>query len=395
MAVSYPLPTLGPTVTTAGITAPVYSDIYLSLVASYQAIYGSDVVLTADTQDGQWIGIIAQAIADSNNGAIQAYNAFSPITAQGTNLSNVVAINGLVREAGSNSTCNVTITGTAGTIITNGVVADSLGNSWNLPASVTIPSTSSITVTATCATLGAINAAIGTITIISTPTRGWLTVTNPVAASPGSNVETDPQLRARQALSTAISSVSPMDSVVAAVMNVSGVTRVNYDENTTSLPDANGVPDHSFALVVEGGSATTIAQTIYNTKTPGTGTYGSISEVLIDPYGVPTTISFSPPTYERIVVNVSLHALPGYTVNIGNNVQTAIQNYINGLPIGGDIYWTQLIAAAIEGSGGLGTFNLTALTMAIYGNTPSTADIMIAYNQAASSLASDITLSLV
>lgn len=393
---TYPLDTLACTITSAGISAPSYDDIYLSLVASFQGIYGSDVVLTADTQDGQWLAILAKGFNDCNNATIAAYNSFSPATAQGNGLSSNVKINGLKRQSDSTSSCDVTIGGTAGTIITDGVIKDTADYLWSLPASVTIPPASVITVTATCQTPGAITAAIGTLIKINTPTLGWLTVTNAVAASPGAAQETDGQLRTRQSTSTAISAITPMESIAAAVEAISGVTRVNWDENTTSTTNANGTPGHSFALVVEGGDATTIAQTIASKKL-GAGTAGAVTITVIDSKGVPSTINFDTPTYKRIVVNVSIKALAGYTVTIGNALVAAIAAYINGLAIGAEVDLNNVVTEGIDGSGGKGKFKIPpgGLTMAIYGSTPTQADIAIAFNESATCVVADVNLSLV
>lgn len=301
---TYPLPTLAATIDATGIAAPSYDDVFLSLSASYREIYGADVVLTADTQDGQWIGVIAQAITDVNAAAIAVYNSFSPSTAQGTGLASVVKINGLKKEEASSSTCPVTITGTAGTTITGGSVEDDAGHAWSLPASVVIPPSSSIIVTATCQTAGAVAADIGTITKIRTPTRGWLTVTNASAAAPGTPVESDAKLRRRQSVSTALSARTPMESIAAAVQNIPGVTRINYSHNPSGSTNTDGVPAHSFCLVVEGGDAFTIAQAIANGKL-GTGTSGSITETVLDVYGVPSVVHFDTPTYKRIIAAVS------------------------------------------------------------------------------------------
>lgn len=391
---SYPLPTLAAQVTADGISAPSYDDTFLSLQASYQAIYGTDVVLTPDTQDGQWLGILAQAFTDVNGAAIAVYNSFSPATARGNGLARMVKINGLSKQLGSNSTCPVLIGGTAGTTITNGRVEDTLGNFWTLPATVIIPPESSITVTATAEPTGVITAGIGTITKIATPTLGWLTVTNEVQASPGSAVEGDPALRQRQTISTSIAAVTPLDAIIGAVADLPGVSRIQGYENDTNVTDTNGLPGHSICLVVEGGSATDIAHTIALKLGPGPGTVGTISEVVNDAYGVPRTIRFDTPTYVRVVVNVTLKALTGYTAQIGNDLVKAIVAYVSGLTIGENVYLTQVITAAIQGSGGMGTFNLTSLTMAAAPGTPSAADIPIAFDHVASLVVADVTLTL-
>ena len=58
---TYPLPTLAATVSPTGISIPNFNDVLLSLIASYTNIYGADVVLTPDTQDYQWLAIIARS----------------------------------------------------------------------------------------------------------------------------------------------------------------------------------------------------------------------------------------------------------------------------------------------------------------------------------------------
>ena len=251
--------TTAPAISATGITAPAYTDVLAYLQAQYQAIYGSNVYLGSDSQDGQFLAIIASAINDANAAAIALYNAYSPATAQGANLSSVVKINGIARNVATYSTVDVLLTGVAGTTIANGVVQDTAGYKWDLPPGVVIPIGGSITVTTTCETLGAITALAGTVTQIATPTRGWQSVTNPSVAAAGAPIETDAALRSRQTQSTAIPSLTVFNGIIGAVAAVAGVTRYAAYENDTASPDTNGVPSHSIALVVEGGNATTIA----------------------------------------------------------------------------------------------------------------------------------------
>ena len=51
-----------------------------------------------------------------------SYNSRSPLTAIGSGLDAIIKLNGLSRKAASYSTCQITLTGTAETIITSGVV---------------------------------------------------------------------------------------------------------------------------------------------------------------------------------------------------------------------------------------------------------------------------------
>lgn len=380
---TFPLATLAPTVDSTGIAAPSYADIYTSLQASFQSIYGSDSYIDPDSQDGQMLAVFAQAISDCNNACIATYNQFSPSTSQGAGLSSVVKINGLARLIPTNSTVNVTIVGQAGTIITNGIVADTNGNQWNLPSTVTIPIGGSIIVTATAVESGAVTAQASTVTQIITPTLGWQTVNNASQATAGNPVESDATLRQRQSISTELPAESIIGAIYGALANLTGVTQLKIFENDTGSPDANGLPAHSIAVVIEGGDAPTIAQTIEQKKTPGTATYGTTSETVTDPVGVPVVINFFVPTQITILVNITIKALTGYTSTIGALIIANIVDYINGLGIyanNGLLSLSSIYAPAYD-TGYSSTYNITALTIAISPGSPAASDLSVAFNQ--------------
>ena len=100
---TFPLPTLAPTITGAGISVPTYADILSSLQASVRQIYGEDIYVEPDSMDGQLLAIMAQAIYDCGQTAVAVYNSFSPQTAFGAGLSSVVKINHLARAIATNS----------------------------------------------------------------------------------------------------------------------------------------------------------------------------------------------------------------------------------------------------------------------------------------------------
>jgi uncharacterized phage protein gp47/JayE len=159
-----------------GVSAPSYDEILTSLQNSYRSIYGADIYIEPDSQDAQFLAILAILLKDKNDSTIAVYNAFSPSTAQGVGLSSVVKINGIRRLVPTFSSAVVTLVGSAGTVINGGVVGDTIaGSMWNLPATVVIPLSGEIDVTAVCITAGAILAGPNTITRIMTPTPGWQT----------------------------------------------------------------------------------------------------------------------------------------------------------------------------------------------------------------------------
>ncbi|WP_176331148.1 baseplate J/gp47 family protein [Burkholderia vietnamiensis] len=388
------LTTIAPTIDASGITAPTYADVLAYLQGQYRAIYGADTYLEPDSQDGQMLGVFAKAISDVNSVAIAIYRSFSPATAQEDALSSNVKINGIARKVASYSSADLVLVGQAGKTITNGAAKDGNGVQWLLPATVTIPPSGTITVTATCASIGDVSARAGTINQIATPALGWQSVTNPADAAQGAPVEKDAVLRQRQTVSTALPSLTVLDGIIGAVANVPGVTRYVAYENDTDATDANGIPSHSISLVVEGGDATAIANAIAAKKTPGSGTYGTTAIIVADIYGRPITIRFFRPVDAPITATVTLKALTGYTSQAGQQIQQAVSDYINGVQIGGglsgSVEWGDTLTAA-NGVGGGVTFKLSGLTLT-GPRGASAPDVALLFNEAASCAPSDVTL---
>lgn len=390
---TFPLPTLAPTITAAGISVPTYGDILSSLRASARQIYGDDIYLEADSMDGQLLAIVAQAIYDCGQTAVAVYNSFSPQTAYGAGLSNVVKINHLARLVATNSQVNLTITGVAGTTIVNGIAADAESQQWLLPTSVTIPSGGSLLVTATAKEVGAVQAVVGSVTKIVTPTAGWQTVTNLTAATPGQPVESDAELRARQIISPALNSNTVLAGLAAAIKALPGVTYGTIYENDTNTTDANGLPAHSIAAVVKGGVAADIAQTLYNRKAPGVATHGSTTVVITDVSGADRDIKFFIPTEKPVKVEVSLYPGSGYTTVISDAIKAAIVNHVNALSIGEDVIVTRLLVPAmLAGLQDNESYRLTQVRAAFVGGSFGSTDLTVAFTEKATATLADITI---
>ena len=381
------------TIDATGLHVPAYADVLAYFQDAFRGIFGADVYLGNDSQDGQWLAILAAAHHDTNMATAAAYNARSPATAQGVGLSSVVKINGIARDIPTNSTVDLVVVGQAGTTILDGRASDG-ASQWALPASVVIPPGGSITVTASAVTEGAVAASAGTITTITTPTLGWQTVNNPAAAEPGAPVETDAALRVRQGQSVALPSRTVLEGISGAVVAVPGVARWRGYENDTASTDANGIPAHSIAYVVEAGDAQAIAEAISAKKTPGTGTYGTTTQSVVDVYGIPHAIKFSRPTDVPISMVITVEALAGYSSAVGVAIKAALAAYVNALGIGAAIYLTRLyVPANLTGADAL-TFEISALTIARDGGALAASNIMLDWDEAASCDVADIALTV-
>ena len=380
---------LTPYIDDTGLHVPEYADIKSTLESAWRGIYGSDIYLEPDSQDGQLIAVFALALLDTYQAMEQVYQGFSPSTASGETLSRVVKINGIRRQAGSYSTADVTITGTAGTTITNGIIADVAGQKWDLPETVVIPAGGQIVVTATAQDEGEITAQAGQITKIMTPTRGWQTVTNAAAATVGAATETDAALRLRQAYSVALPSSTILEGTLGAVLSVDGVSKATIYENDTNSTDSNGIPAHSISVVAQGGSATDIAQAIWLKKTPGCGTYGTTSEVITDSNGITTTINFYRPTVTAVAVTVNITPEAGYLAATGEAIKAAVAKYINDLAIGADVSIARVTAAAITAGP---AYDVSSVTIGTVGGSQSASNLVIPFNGLATCDIDDITV---
>ncbi|WP_210459595.1 baseplate J/gp47 family protein [Pantoea ananatis] len=388
---------LSATVNAQGISAPDYQAILSNITSYFKQIYGTDAYLDPDSKDGQMVALVALAIHDANNTAIQVYNSFSPSTAMSDALSRNVKINGIGRNGETRSVVDLVCIGTAGQTITNGSVRDANNIIWNLPASVTIQPDGQVTVTATCATPGAVAAMPGTITQISTPTRGWTSVTNPSAATVGTAIEQDYALRIRQSQSVALPSLTPFAALDGAIANVSGVIRHKLYENDTGSPDANGLPAHSVAAIVDGGDVTAVAQTIRGKKGQGVSTFGSTSVVVPDFWGNPHTIYFSRPSPVPVFVAITLKVFTGYTTQVGNDIKTAIAAYINSLSIGDDVLLSRVYSPANLGvmSGGESRYyDINSLLIGRTAGGVTAANIITAYNEAVTCSVDNIAITV-
>ena len=351
------------------------------LVEKYQAIYGADIYLEDDSQDGQIVSIQARALYDTAALGASVYNSFSPVSAQGTGLSRNVKINGIERLVPSYSTAILTLVGSANTLITNGVATDTLGRKWFLETPITIPDAGTITATATAELPGAITAEAATITTIFTPTRGWQTVSNAGAATPGAPVETDAELRLRQEESTALPSLTVFEGTIGAVRNVTGVTKVQGYENDTGA-EVDGFPAHSICVVVAGGADEDIAQAIQVKKTPGTVTFGDVSETVYDSEGMPLEIKFQRAVTATIEVVVTLVANEGWSADFEAEIAEAVAEVINAGKIGKDVLLTKLFAPAyLNGTAPGQTYDIVSIELGKNAAPPAEANVSLDFDE--------------
>lgn len=380
-----PVFTVGPT----GGAAPEFADALNYFFNGYTGIYGADTYLGGDTQDGQFLALLAEAVDDCNTMAGGVYESFAPQSAQGIGLSNVVRVNGIMRNVASYSTALLTVVGQAYTVIQNGVALDEIGYLWSLPPVVNIPFSGQIDVTATCQTLGSITADSGSINQISNngSAPGWQTVINANPATAGLPVETDPQLKARQALSASMPSVSQLYGIVAAILALPGVQAAKLFANEGPAFDVgSGIPGNSLALVINGALSQIITDTLAIKKGPGVNTFGTFTVPSTpDAFGIVRTISYSPVVSVPITVQLTVQPLVGFTTDVFVSIQNSIVNWINALGMGafGISVVDLTLPARLYGGVNSNTFKIIpgSIQIARDGSPTQPDDLSLAYNE--------------
>lgn len=408
---TYAPPTIGP----AGLTVPTYNDIINLFTSGFLSIYGQNYYLGNDSAAFELLSLVGLAESDALGALQLAYNNQSPATATGAGLSLIVLLNGIARLAASSSTVTVTLSGTAGAVINNGVIRNAVtGDLWNLPTTVTIGGGGTAAVTATAQASGPVNAAASQLTTIVTPAAGWTSVTNGSnLPSLGQPTETDSQLRARQQVSVELPSETLLDGTYAGILATLGVTAATVIENVTGSTDALGNPGHSISAVVKGGADADVAQAIYANRGLGVLTNGSTGGTLVTvnvtspKSGIVTAINFARPAVVNIFVSLQVHLFTGASgAVVDAAVKAALVAYINSIPLAtpGSAGTTQLavvsfgelVAAANSPNfPGPATFSVRA-TSFFFGTaaSPSTStDVPLAFYQQAASVVGNIVIS--
>lgn len=342
-------------VTTTGFNRKPQEQIQADIEARQRATISPDLDLSTESVFGQYNGIIAREFSLLWEGLEQVHNSNDPDKAEDFLLTAVAKLTGTKRRAATYSLVAMSINVDAGKTIEAGThfVTTEAGDVRFTPVEdFTAPSSGlHANVIFRSEFTGPVEAASGSLEVIVTPVLGWNSATNPSGASPGKNVAEDPELREQREADLARAGSSTVRAIRQAVEDVEGVevSGVLVFENTRSYPDENGLPGHSFEVVVWDGSPAAadnedIAQAIQDNRGDGIGSHGSLSVTLPDANGNDESVKFSRATKRNIYVTFDLETAPGFS---SSAFKTAIAKAANeAFGLGKDILRTRLIAFA-------------------------------------------------
>lgn len=313
-----------------------------------------------------------------------------PSTSYGEYLDAHATVRGMTRRAATAATGELTITGSANTVIPAGSVFSTVSANEDDPsvsyatlAAATIPSTGSVTVDVQCTQTGTIgNTSEGTVILVSSRINGITAVTNEAAITGGTDAETDASLQARIA---------------------------EYDLTQGDSYTGNVSDYKRWAMSVDGvGSATII---------PANDSTGLVTIVLTDSNGDPATEQLCTEVYNYIMspdapdarlapINANLEVEPPTTIaitisatveleddatvdSVKTAFRTALTNYMPEAEADGEIKYTR-IAAILSATEGVNDYK--DLLIGESGGTPAASNISIESTELPTISASDITL---
>ena len=278
-------------------------DILADLQAANRAVFGNDLDISANSVDGERIGIEAAQMTELWEIAQDIYNDMYPNSASGVGLDLACEASSVKRREATKTTVIASLSGTNGTSTGSGFqVATNTGFIFENDAPVSLT-----TDTYTACPMSAIIAGrevvgIGDLQNIATPVSGIAAVTNLVPGIPGLDTETDVdlQVRRRQMVSSSFMSV---DGKASRMLNeVPGITYCSVFEDTIN---------HTVNFVVDGSaSAQSIGNEIWKIRTDGIATTGSQSVTVVDVNGNSHTIKYSIPVSIPVYVSATVYKDP-------------------------------------------------------------------------------------
>ncbi len=369
--------------------------------------------LDPSTPDGLKIAHDAEVFSALDETLQQAYNSKDPNKASGVDLDVIAALTGTTRSEGTASTVTgfvLTGVATPATVVPAGTIFESAvtGSRWTLDQTWTLNTSGTAIVDITCITDGPVEADANTITRIITTVPGLTSVTNPTPATPGTDVETDSALRVKRATAVGRPGNNQIDSMLGEIYAVDGVRRVKVYENDTNATDSNGLPPHSIAPIIDGGTDSDVAMAIYIKKNPGVALYQGGTPISVDvtspvyPDNV-KTIKFSRPIYVDMVINITIKndgSLPSNTPDLirdafidfaaGGLVPAEYGFKVDGFDIGESVPYSTMYTPVNKVIGQYGNSYVQAMTV-----NGGTSNVAIAFNQLSRWTTSNITVTLV
>ncbi len=333
----------------AGLHIPTYADRLEALLSSYRSIFGTDANLSESSPDYQLLSVFARALDDFSALLVSLFSSRNPNYASGTALDLLLPLQALTRAGATHSTATLTLTGTPNAILSSAPrILDDAGYIWACAEGIHLDSNGTALVNVTCETPGAISAPANSICHPVTPIENLSTVTNPAAATPGVDAETDASARSRMRLAASAPSLTSLESMRSEILKLPYAKDCRIYVNDTDTTDAEkGIPAHSICVISQGGSKTQIGEIIFRKKAPGIGTWGNQIVNVTDSFGFVHEVCFKRASTQYFTLNIYITPREGFDeASLVPAIREKIKDYISDLGIGEDLVLPALYGVA-------------------------------------------------
>jgi len=358
--------------TSEGLEIPTVTELVASLVEQEREEIDALIDVDAESPVGQLNGIFANELRKAYEAIQVAYHAIDPDASEGAELEALSAITGTFKAAATRSQFvglrSIEVELDAAITLPAGSTCEVLGaptTRFETTAAVTSTTAGWYEVEAQCTQTGPIDVAPLALSVITTPVAGWLAVRNPTGPVLGRDVDGSEELRDRRERELrALGSAAP-DAIAAriAAIEVDGerpVLSCDVFENTSSVTDPILLlPPHSIEALVWDGIGQDcpddlIAQTIFDSKAGGVGTFGGASGTATTANGETRAIRFSRPTLRVVGVEGEISVVRGFTGIAA--VRQIVADYFDSIPPGarateGEIKWSLVAREVLKVQG--------------------------------------------
>jgi hypothetical protein len=358
-------------VRTFGFVTETEEEIFAAMVAEARSTMHPAMHDSPDSVFGQLAAIVASKAAEHAESQQDTYESFSE-NAEGQALDRVCAYTGTERLGPQKSTVTGLITMAPGSHAAGTIVAHVDGDETALFETVAVANNPSganavIAVPMQAMTAGPVRAPAGRLTELVGAPGGVLAITTITDADAGSRV------RRRQ--ERGLGAVSPQAGMLATLRNPQlnpGVIDVRVFSNRRLEEDAAGRPGKSVECVILGGDPAVFCPLIFKKLTMGIQSFGAIGPInVFDEEGNEQQVWYSRPIARRLYIRIWGKRGTGYPGE--HVVQQTLSDFSDGTmeitasnggritgltPIGGVVYRSYYIAAALTVAGVVGVTNI-------------------------------------
>lgn len=368
----------------AGMEVAEFVDVRDAIIKRYKEVYGSDIDLSTASADGVFVNDMALIINNILQVMKSLYSNLNVDTASGVYLDALCRLANVNRMGATKSTASIIITSllTTGDPVTFGdtdendnvtnqiTFVDKSGTEWVSDVSVTLGPGESAEVKVTCTESGPIDAPAGWIA--QTLLVMNLKVEQIEDAVRGSNEESDTELRQRRAQSSGANGISVLESLVGALLEVTGIDDVSiYNNNTlenATAKDGTTIAPHNMYIIVRQQNGlniadATIGDLIYTKLTPGikttastaTSTNGTAKSYEFIPQMLGVTINYlnqfvywKKAVAIKPTITAKIKPTQYFTENEFAMIAQEVYNYANNIKLGDSIDADQIFIAILE-----------------------------------------------